>query len=593
MLGGYMGSVLFVDLSTGEIKEEQIDEKLYREFLGGFGLGARILYSRQPGGVDPLGPENHLGFVTGPVTGIRGLQGSRFTVVGKSPLTGAWGDANSGGYFGPYLKFSGYDAVFFNGISSKPVYLFVNDGKAELRDAGHLWGKDSRETEEILKSELDKKVAVACIGPASEKLSLISCVMHNIGCAAARSGLGAVMGAKKLKAVAVMGSKEVPVPDKEKVSLVNKEFLSMLSGEYYERYKKWGTCGDNANAAANGDSPVKNWAGVGTVDFPNAGAISDDAVIALQEKKHGCLWCPIACKGIMKGGKEYSYEAGGHKIEYETSAAFGSLLLNDNLESIIKANDICNRYGLDTISAGAAIGFAMECYENGIITKEDTDGIELAWGNHQSIIQMTEKLARREGFGDVLADGVKRAAEKIGKGSEKYAIHAGGQELAMHDPKYMIIFAPSYECDAAPGRHTSGFADAVYSSYMRIMNTSGMCMFPYICAPGVDLAKFVSTATGWDFSMEEMVKVGERISNIRQAFNVREGIMPKDFIMTSGRPIGDPPLKEGPTAGVTVDAKTLHSDIFEGMDWDIESGKPSREKLEFLGLDDVAKDLWD
>jgi aldehyde:ferredoxin oxidoreductase len=234
----------------------------------------------------------------------------------------------------------------------------------------------------------------------------------------------------------------------------------------------------------------------------------------------------------------------------------------------------------------------MECYENGIITKEDTDGIELTWGNNRAIVQMTEKLAKREGFGDVLADGVKRAAERIGKGSDKYAIHAGGQELAMHDPRLMFVFAPSYECDATPGRHTSGFADVVYASYMRIMNTAGMCMFPFICAPGVDLSKFVSTATGWDFTQEEMLKVGERISNIRQAFNVREGVKPIDFVMTSGRPIGDPPLEKGPTAGVTVDAKILRSEIFKGMDWDIESGKPSKEKLESLGLDDVAKELW-
>jgi aldehyde:ferredoxin oxidoreductase len=592
MLGGYMGKILFVDLSEGEIKEGETEEKLYREFLGGYGLGARILYSRQAAGVDPLGPENHLGFVTGPLTGIRGMLGSRFTVVSKSPLTRCWGDANSGGYFGPYLKFSGYDAVFFSGISPKPVYLFINDGKAELRDAGHLWGKDSRETEEILKTELDNKVAVACIGPASEKLSLISCVMHNVGCAAARSGLGAVMGSKKLKAVAAMGTKEVPVPDKEKVSEVYKEYLGQLSGDYYERWKKWGTCGDNAGAALNGDSPVKNWSGVGIVDFPNAKAISDDAVIALQEKKHGCLWCPIACKGIMKEGKEYRYEAGGHKPEYETSAAFGMLLLNDNMESIIKVNDICNRYGLDTISAGATIGFAMECYENGVITKEDTGGIELTWANHQAIIEMTEKLAKREGFGDVLADGVKRAVELIGKGSEKYAIHAGGQELGMHDPKLMAPLAVGYECDAAPGRHTSGAVDVEYSKFFRIMNASGMCQLQWLSAPAMDLAKFVATATGWDFSLEEMLKTGERISNIRQAFTAREGIKPSEYRMTSGRPIGAPPLKEGPTANVTVDIDKMRAGFFKGMDWDLETGKPSKEKLESLDLDDVAKDLW-
>jgi len=592
MPGGYMGRILFVNLTLGKVEEQRPEEALYRDFLGGYGLGARILYDRQPGGVDPLGPENHLGFVTGPLTGIRGLLGSRFTVVGKSPLTGCWGDANAGGYFGPNLKFSGFDAVFFSGISPRPVYLFINDGNAVLRDAGHLWGKDSRETEEMLKSELGEEVAVACIGPAGEKLSLISCIMHNVGCAAGRSGLGAVMGSKKLKAVAVTGSKEVPVPDKEQVSEVYKEYLGQLSGDYYERFKKWGTCGDNADAALNGDSPVKNWAGVGVVDFPNPEVISDDAVIALQEKKHGCLWCPIACKGIMKEGRKYTYEAGSHKPEYETSASFGALLLNNDLESIIKANDICNRYGLDTISAGAAIAFAMECYEKGIITQKDTGGIDLSWGNHAGIIRMTEMLAKREGFGNVLADGVKRAAETIGKGSAAYAIHAGGQELGMHDPKFMPPLATGYECDAAPGRHTSGAVDPDYSKFFRIMNSAGMCQLQWISAPTMDLGKFVIAATGWDFSFEEMMKTGERISNIRQAFNAREGIKPDDHRMTSGRPVGNPPLKHGPTADVTVDIDKMRSDFFKGMDWDLSTGRPSKEKLMSLGLSDVATELW-
>jgi len=513
-------------------------------------------------------------------------------VVGKSPLTGGWGDANCGGYLGPYLKFSGYDAVFFNGVSPTPVYLLINDGKAELRDASHLWGKDTWQTEELLKSQMDEKVAVACIGPASEKLSLISCVMHDVGCAAGRSGLGAVMGSKKLKAVAVMGTKEVPVPNRQKAAEVYKEYLGQLSGDYYEKFKKWGTCGVNAESAANGDSPVKNWGGVGIIDFPNAEAISDDAVTALQKRKHACLWCPIACKGIMKAGKQYKYEAGVHKPEYETCASFGMLLLNDNMESIVKVNDICNRYGLDTISAGATIAFATECYENRIITKEDTEGIELGWGNHAAIVALLEKLARREGFGDLLADGVKRAAERIGKGSEKYAHHAGGQELAMHDPRFMPMMGYGYECDPTPGRHTSGGGIVGYAKFMRVINASGMCLMQWVSAPGMDVAKFISTATGWDFGLEEMFNAGERISNIRQAFNVREGIKPKDFKITPRLAVGEPPLEQGPLAGVTVDVDATQVELFKEMDWDLETGRPSKEKLKSLGLDDVAKDLW-
>jgi len=595
MLGGYTGKLLLVDLSKGEIREEAPDARLYQDFMGGYGLGARILYSRQAGGVDPLGPENILGFTTGPLTGMRGMvMASRFTVVGKSPLTGGWGDANSGGYFGPYLKFAGYDAIFFRGISSKPVYLFVDNSRAELRDASHLWGKDSRETDEGLKAELGENVAVACIGPAGERLSLISGIMHDIGSAAARSGLGAVMGSKRLKAVAARGTKEVPIPDKEKVTRASKEFLGQYMGDYYERFKKWGTCGDNANAALNGDSPVKNWAGVGVVDFPNAKAIGGDAMIALQDRKHGCLWCPIRCKGVMKAGsgREFIYEAGSHKPEYETSAAFGSLLLNDSLESIVKANDICNRYGLDTISAGATIAFAVECYENGIITKEDTGGIALGWGQSQAIVAMTEKMARREGFGAVLADGVKRAAERIGKGAERYAIHSGGQELAMHDPRLMSIFATAYECDSAPGRHTSGAMDAVYSSVMRVMDASGMCLLQWTSAPQMDMARIISAALGREVSMPDLMKIGERISHIRQAFTAREGIDPQSRKMSSGRPTGNPPLQAGPTANITVDAEGMRVRYFEGMGWDLKTGRPSRERLMAVGLDDVAQDLW-
>ncbi|MFC2027060.1 aldehyde ferredoxin oxidoreductase family protein [Chloroflexota bacterium] len=592
MIAGYMGRILFVDLSSGKISEDSPDQKFYQEFIGGYGIGSRVIYSQQQGGVDPLGPDNTIGFTTGPLTGVRGLFSSRFTMVGKSPLTGGWGDANCGGYFGPYLKFAGYDAVFFKGISPSPVYLFIKDSKAELRDANYLWGKDSHETEEILKSDLGKDIAIACIGPAGERLSLISCVMHDIGCAAGRSGLGAIMGSKKLKAVVATGTGEVPLPDKDRIKQVAQEFVAHLSGDYYERFKTWGTCGDNANAALNGDSPVKNWAGVGITDFPNADMIGGDAVIALQERKHGCLWCPVRCKGIMKAGTSYQYEAGGHKPEYETSGAFGMLLLNNHLESIIKANDICNRYGLDTISAGTAIAFAIECFQNGIITYADTGGIELDWGKHEAIVAMTESLAKREGFGNILADGVKRASEVIGNGSEQYAIHAGGQELAMHDPKFMSIFAPSYECDATPGRHTSGAADPTYAKISQVMNASGMCLLQWTAAQFGFLDTLVAAATGWDFGMPQILEAGERISDMRQAFTVRERMNPDDFRISSGRVIGNPPLTEGPTANVTVDADDFRSGFFKGMEWDLETGKPGKERLEALGLADVAIDLW-
>lgn len=617
MPNGYMGKILFADLSTGELRDEIPDESLYHDFIGGYGIGAKILFDHQQGGVDPLGPENTLGFVTGPLTGVPGFFGSRYTVVGKSPLTGGWGDANSGGYFGPNLKFAGYDAIFFQGISPSPVYLFINNGKAELKDASHLWGKDTNDTEDMLRSELGEKVYVAAIGPSGEKLSLISCVINDKGRAAARSGLGAVMGSKKLKAIAVTGSQEVPLPDREKATQIAREYREKLSGMMYEMFKQFGTAAGLNLCVMIGDSPVKNWGGIGDQDFPNGAEISDQKVFDLVDKKYACWRCPIVCGAQMKAGSQYQYEAGAHRPEYETLSSFGPMCLNDNLESIVKANDLCNRYGLDTISAGATIAFAIECYENGLITKEDTGGIELKWGNHEAIIRMTEMLANREGFGDVLADGVKRAAEKIGKGSDEYAVHVGGQELPMHDPRMAPSFAGAYQADPTPGRHTQGGLsgiemgmtspewlppldkytytgkgeyEALLKNGLHTMNASGICSFAVGSLPDDAVATFMSTVTGRDFTAEDILKIGERLATIRQAFNAREGLTPKDF-QIKGRPIGDPPLEAGPTAGVVVDADTLRAEYFAAMKWDIATGKPDIQKLKDLGLDNVASSI--
>ncbi len=617
MSDGYMGKILFVDLSTGKIETESLDEDLKHDFIGGYGFGARILYDLQSGKADPLGPGNMLGFCTGPLTGVPGFFGSRYTVVGKSPLTGGWGDANSGGFFGPYLKFAGYDAVFFAGISPKPVYLFIDDGKAELRDADGIWGKDTNQTEDLLKKELGNKVRITSIGPAGENQSLISCVMNDKGRAAGRSGLGAVMGSKKLKAIAVTGAQQVPVHNREKATEIAREFQEKLSGLFYEVLISMGTSAGLNFSVMSGDSPIKNWGGTGDTDFPNATAISDQQVLNQIEKKFACWGCPIACGAEMKAGNEYAYEAGTHRPEYETLSAFGPMCLNNNLESIIRANDICNRYGLDTISSGATIAFAIECYENGIITSKDTDGIKLNWGNHQAIIAMLERLAKREGFGDVLADGVKRAAEKIGNKSSQYAIHVGGQELPMHDPRMSPSYGGTYQTDPTPGRHTQGGLggyelgmeppawlpqmdkytytgkgpiEAMIKNTLHSVNASGMCSFAVGVLSEDALTTFISTVTGWEFDWDEAIKTGERIANVRQAFNVREGLIPSDFRI-SGRPIGVPPLEDGPTAGKTVDADMLRAEYFEEMDWDIETGKPSRSKLEELGLDDVADDL--
>ena len=616
MFGGYMGKMLIVNLSTGEFTVESPDEQFYHHFLGGYGIGARFIYSHQKPHVDPLGPENILGFATGPLTGTPALIASRYTVMGKSPLTGTWGDANAGGYFGPTLKFAGYDTVFFFGISEKPVYLFIDNGKAELRDATKLWGKDTRETEAILKAELGKDVPVTCIGQAGEKRSLISCIINDGGRAAGRSGLGAVMGSKNLKAVALRGNLPIPIADREKTLHLRKQYLDSMSGLLVDLFQDYGTCAIMKDAVDSGDAPVKNWGGDGTTDFPNAAAISDENVIRYQVRKYGCYGCPLQCGGRVKVEKG-PYKSEGRKPEYETLGAFGPLCLNDNIESIIKANEICDRYGLDTVSTGSAIAFAIECYDKGIITREYTDGIELTWGNHEAIIELTEKIAKREGFGDVLADGVKKAAEKIGGGAEEYAIHVQGQELPMHHPKKTPGYATTYKIDPTPGRHTQGGAANVegfppegmelpemkahtysgkgeihkkMSNFIHAVNCAGLCLFGITCIDVNSIPKFIHSVVGWECTMDELIEIGERVANIRHAFNLREGLKPLEFkipkrVIAKSQQFTD-------VAGGEIDVDVQINDYLKAMEWDAKTGKPSKRKLIQMDLADIADDIF-
>jgi len=611
--GGYLGKLLWVDLTRGRISDEPLDERLARKFIGGYGMGVRTLFSRQPAGVDPLGPDNTLGFLTGPLTGTWAISGTRFTVVAKSPLTGTWGDANSGGHFAAYLKFAGYDGVFFTGASETPVSLFVDDGKAELRAAADLWGKDTYETDDRLKLELGRDVAIACIGPAGEKRSLISSIVHNKGSVAARSGLGAVMGAKRLKAIAVRGKRRVPTANPERVQALRQKYLPDLSGEV-ALMKRYGTTFVTVPSAQSGDSPIKNWGG-DPADFPDPLPIGGDALLPRQLKNTGCYRCPIGCEAIMKEGTgEYHYDAGSFRPEYETVAMLGTDCLNNNPESILKMNDVCNRYGIDTISTGAVLAFATECYENGLIGKADTDGVEMTWGNHRSLVAMTEKIARREGFGDVLADGVRVAAARIGHGAERYAIHIHGQEVPAHSPLASINMAITYLANATPARHTQGSEEhhpegllpefnrrsqegraAVHASgsnFQHSLAACGMCLFVYMHLPHVEvMTEFMQAVTGWDITTEELLTIGERIANLRQAFNIREGLNPVQFNIP-GRVYGQPPHQVGPLAGVTVDAERLVRQYLKEMDWDLETARPSKAKLLALGLDDVARELW-
>jgi aldehyde:ferredoxin oxidoreductase len=623
MVYGYMGRVLWVDLSQGSIREEALDEKITRDFIGGYGLGARIIYSHQQGGIDPLGPENILGILTGPCSGTQAIGGSRFMVMGKSPLTGTWGDSDCGGYFGPQLKFAGFDGVFFTGISDDPVYLLVENGQAELRDASSLWGVDTRQTEERLKADLGKKTQIACIGPAGENLSLISGIIHDRGRAAGRSGLGAVMGSKRLKAIAARGDMKVPIADEARLHTLRQQYLAQLrESDGVMFMNEYGTPGGLATAVEIGDTPVKNWSGVGPIDFPTAEEISDNKVIQYQWKRYACFRCPVACGGHMRVA-DGPYAAEGHKPEYETLASFGAMTLTDNVEAMIKLNDLCNRAGLDTISTGSTIAFAIECFEKGLITSRDTDGIELRWGETESIVAMTEKMIKREGFGDVLADGVKQAAKRIGRGTQKYAIHFAGQEPGLHDPKFFPGLAIAYQLDATPGRHGQGgyllggrphewkqslgledlpTGPAKYdyagkgevlkraACMVHFLHASGLCRFTWYFMDPASMWEFVSAITGWDVDREEAYRTGERIANMRQAFNVREGFNALEHPIPP-RVTGRPPLAEGPTKGISVDVETLRRDFLAAMEWDPETLRPNARRLNELGLQDVADDL--
>ncbi len=619
MKNGYMGRILEVDLSTGELSDTKLDEALCRDFIGGYGIGARLLYKRIPAGADPLGPENMLGILTGPLTGTAALIGSRFVAVGKSPKTaGGWGDANCGGFFGPHLKFAGYDGVLFTGIAPRPMYLLIEEGNARLMEADHLWGLGVTPLEDRLKERHGKDAQVCSIGPAGEKLALTACIMNDKERAAGRSGLGAVMGSKKLKAIVVKGGRQVPVADQERLKQIRKEMLKKAGG-VYPIFSKYGTAGITHDAVLSGDAPVKNWSGAGPVDFPSERArrISDEAVIGVEGyAKYACWHCPIACGGRMtqkSGPFALALNGGvGHKPEYETLAMFGSNLLNDDLASIIKLNEICNNLGLDTISVGSTIGYAIECFERGLITKEQTDGLELTWGNAEAIVALTERIGRREGFGDLLADGAAKAVERLGDMGEAFAVHVGGEEIPAHDPKFLPDLATVYLLAPTPARHTqggelitppgldlpahdryaySGKAESHYKlmTLMEVVNAAGLCMFGFASYPVESLPAQLSAVTGWNFDLEACFETGMRIFTMRHAFNLREGLNPLRRNVP-GRLIGDPPLTEGNVKGVSVDYTTLNREFLEFVGWDPYTAVPGRQALEKLGLGFLVED---
>jgi aldehyde:ferredoxin oxidoreductase len=435
--------------------------------------------------------------------------------------------------------------------------------------------------------------------------------MHNKGSAAGRSGLGAIMGSKRLKAVAVKGKTKVPVADEPGLKNLRAKYLKQLGGPDWLGVH--GTSHVTRESVESGDSPVKNYAGTAVDDFKDASPIGWEKVEERKLKKVACYRCPVGCEAVMKGGKgEYQWAEGTYRPEYETIAMLGSNCLNDNLDSIFMANDICNRYGIDTISAGAVMAFTMECYEKGLITKKDTGGIEMTWGNHRALVAMLEKMAKREGFGDIIADGVKKAAERIGGEAAKCAVHIQGQEVPGHNPIASYHWPATYIASTTPGRHTQGsegFSQELMPKFdkskfsgrgpahkigvcsQNALMCLGMCLFVEGALPSKHvMAEFLRAVTGWDVTTEELLVTGERIENVRQAFNVREGLNLLNFSVP-GRILGRPPHKVGPLAGVTVDAATLVKEYLQEMDWDLKTARPSAKKLKELGLDDIAGEL--
>ncbi len=614
----YNGKILNVDLTTGSAEAEELPDQFYKDYLGGYGMGARILFDRIPAGADALGPDNVLGLVPGLMTGTP-IFGNRFQAVCKSPSTGGWGDANCGGDFGPYLKFAGWDGIFMSGASDKPVFILVDDGKVTIEDASKYWGMGAIEVEKAFKEEYGKKTSVACIGPSGENLSLLSGICNDHGRLAARSGVGAVMGSKKVKAVVVKSTRVMIQQHDKEARAMMKESLDDFSAPLRDFFRTFGTTGITANSAHSGDSPVQNWGGVGVDVFQDVDGLQGPVVNELMEKHYACWHCPLACgaESVESSNPKYPYPRHTHRPEYETMASFGTMNLSNNLDMLIYANHLCNEYGLDTIGAGGAISFAIECFENGLITKEDTDGLELNWSNDEAIIELLHQMGKREGFGDVIADGVAVAAKKLGPESEAYAMHVGGQELPMHDPKLQPEFHTTYRLDPTPARHTqyegnSRFGGPEYpptpesstdyenrgehhkgaSEYMHVINASGMCQFIMMPAPTDRFPQWVNKVTGWDITGEDLQTAGERIANLRMAFTVREGDNPKQrFVPDRTWGGGDTQQQTGPLAGVTVDIEMLENDFLNACDWDTATCMPSRDKLESLGLKDVADAL--
>ena len=547
MMGGNWGKVLKVDLTSGKTEEVEIPEKDYRDFLGGSGLAAKWFFDNEGWKAEPLSPENPLMIMNGPLSGTTLPGVSRLEICARSPLTGIWGEASMGGHFSPQLKRTGYDGIIVTGASDEPVYLYVSDDKVEIRKASHLWGKDNYETEELLKEEVgDKRAQVISIGPAGENMVKFACVMNDRGSTAGRCGMGAVMGSKKLKAVVARGKAKVPIADEAAFKDAREKMNDLLKFSLVaDGLRNFGSNVHMEYGMAISDVPTKNWRVAYWDQGP--GELGGTAVAeSILTKNHSCYGCPISCKRIVevKSGP-YALEEGPGS-EYEAAAALGTLQFMDDREANHKANELCNRMGMDVISCGSTLAYATEAFEAGLISEKDTGGLKLGWGQPQVLLDLIEKTARREGIGDDLAEGTRAMAEKYG--GKEMAIHVKGLECPMHDPRAFWAMALTYATSIRGACHcadanlyvelgvldiremgvkrtwpysTKGKAAQTVAAQKKgvIANSAVICEYAWNSAGGHmdEMIMMLKSLTGFDYSFDEMLKVGDRIWYIKRA----------------------------------------------------------------------------
>ncbi len=614
----YVGKLLSVDLTTGAQRSEPLNLDYARKFIGGKGLAARYLFDLLKPGTDPLSPENVFIIMTGPLTGTMAPASAKYCVVTKSPLTNIWLDTHAGGYFGPELKYAGLDGVIITGRAKEPVYLYIEDGTAQIRDAKGVWGKTTSETDTAIKEELgDNMAVVMCIGPAGEKLvklaNISSCYRQH-----GRGGAGAVMGSKNLKAVAVRGSGGVTVAYPEEFLKACQEVTRkhICEDPNAEFGIKWGSPSILWWTQESGTLPTRNYQ---DGQFEGVPKIDATAVLSITTKRHACEQCPICCSNYVT---ITSGPYAGTKVdgpEYETLTFLGADLGIDRLDAIAKAHLLCDEFGLDAMSTGATIAFAMECYERGILTPKETEGIELKFGNHEALLAMIEKIGKREGLGNILAEGSARAAKTIGKGSERYTVHVKGLELAAYDPRGSPAMGLCYATADRGGCHLRGWPIGVEAmgstgSYWMgpaleidrwgtknkaqlVANQQNNYYAKFsleICDFGIwedePMSYLLWTATGFDEyrDVNAFELAGERIVNMTRVINVREGVTAKDDTLPTR--IFEDPVKTGPAKGHVVkreDFKKMLDEYYTLRRWDSE-GRPTAKRLEEIDMKDVA-----